>query len=172
MLLCNISGRASRASVASHGGDTDPQLRSTRTVGGTAGHEPGSSRKRITGLSYCISSCLDVRRLIPGTSQVFFNLGSLESTLTRCTTEVSRKMLMKCSRLLDMATIDQDVECNGIALMFGGNTTRCGVTWCQFMQCRLYVGFAYLCTFVHAVHRQGLRRTRKCDPQPCKVGDA
>ena len=117
-LLCNISGCASRASVASHGRDTDPRLCSTRTVGGATRHEPGSSRKRITGPPYCIPPCLDVRRHIPGTSQVFFNLGSLESTLTRCTTEVSRKMLMKCSRLLDMATIDQDVESNGIALIF------------------------------------------------------
>ena len=43
-----------------------------------------------------------------------------------------------------------------------------------FIRCRLYVGVAYLSTFVHAAHRQGHpgRRTRKCDAQPCKVGDA
>ena len=118
VLIYRISGRASRADVASHGRDTSPRLRSTRTVGGAARHEPGGSGKRIAGPSSSLPRCLDVKEFIPGTSQVFFNLGSLESTLTRCTTEVSRKMLKTCSRLLDMATIGQELESNGVTPVF------------------------------------------------------
>lgn len=63
--------------------------------------------------------------------QVFFNLGSLEATLARCTDAVSSKMLKNCSRLLDMSGIGHELEPTGATLMLSCCLRRSNVMFLE-----------------------------------------